>query len=235
MNNVFILHGWGASAQNWQRVKEILESNGFNVLVPDLPGFGANPPPPEPWSVDDYVEWVKSLSEKQNFSPFFLLGHSFGGRIAIKFAVKYPEEVKGLILCGVPALRAEENTTKLVAWAASKISSRFYFLPFYKTFRKIFYRYILRKTDYVRLEGVMKETFKKVIDENLAPYLPQIRQKTLIVWGERDNFVPVEVGSFAKERIPNSELIIFPDIGHKLYRDIPEKFSEVLLRFFNTE
>lgn len=235
MTTLIILHGWGSSSQKWQGVQEILSNQeGIRVIVPDLPGFGENPPPQNPWSVNDYLEWVRSFCEKENLSQFFLLGHSFGGRIAIKFAVKYPERISGLILCGAPAIKDKLNIKLLSARALAKFSSKFSFIPFYNFFRKSFYKYFLRKTDYIQLEGgIMKETFKKVIAEDLASYLPQIKSKTLILWGEKDDFVSVKLASLIKDRISNSKLIIFPKVGHSPHLEIPDKFSGVILKFLN--
>ena len=229
MSTILILHGWGSCAKRWQKVKEILTEQGLKVIVPDLPGFGENPSPSQPWSVDDYMEWVKKFS--QGFSPFFLLGHSFGARIAIKFAVKYPEKISGLILCGAPAIKDKLNIKHITIRALAKFSSKFSFFPFYQFFRKIFYKYILRKTDYLKTQGIMKETFKKVIAEDSLPYLCQIKTKTLIIWGEKDDYVSVKLAPIIKNKIPNSDLKIFPEIGHSPHIECPEKLCEIILDF----
>ncbi|MFC1663938.1 alpha/beta fold hydrolase [Patescibacteria group bacterium] len=235
MKNILILHGWGSSKKKWQKVKEILSGHGLKVVIPDFPGFGENPSSSQPWSVDDYVEWVRIFCEKENLSQFFLLGHSFGGRIAIKFAVKYPEKISGLILCGAPAIKDELEIKYLLAKALAKFFPKLSFLPFYQFFRKIFYKYFLRKTDYLKLEGIMKETYKKVIAEDLVLYLPQIKTKTLILWGKKDNFVSVKLAFLIEDKIPNSKLMIFPKVGHNLHSEAPEKLSETLLKFLENK
>ncbi len=227
MATILILHGWGSSQKKWDKVKEILIQQGIKVLLPDLPGFGENPPPKVPWGVDDYVEWVKNYSK--NFAPFFLLGHSFGGRLAIKFALKYPEKILGLILAGVPAIKSKRPSN--LANFVIKILSKFSFLPFYQFLRKIFYLYFLRKTDYFQINGVMKETFKKIIGEDLSSHLPLIKTKTLILWGEKDDYVPKRVAFLIKEKIPDSKLMIFPGVKHSPYSEIPEKLAETIIEF----
>ena len=227
---ILILHGWGSCAKRWQKVKEILTKQSLKVVVPDLPGFGDNPSPSKPWSVDDYVEWVKKFSSGIN-KPFFLLGHSFGGRIAIKFAAKYPEKIQGLILCGVPAIKDKLNIKYITVRALSKFSSKFSFLPFYQFFRKIFYQYILGKTDYLKTQGIMKETYKKVITEDSLPYLSQIKTKTLIIWGEKDDYVSVKLAPLIKDKILNSGLEILRNIGHSPHIEAPEKLCKIILDF----
>jgi pimeloyl-ACP methyl ester carboxylesterase len=227
MSRILILHGWGSSQKKWVRVKEILIQRGNEVFVPDLPGFGENPPPKAPWGVDDYVEWVKNYTK--NFAPFFLLGHSFGGRLAIKFALKYPENILGLILLAVPAIKSKRQSS--VKNFVIKIFARFSFLPFYRFLRKIFYLYFLRKTDYFQINGVMKETFKKIIGEDLSFHLPLIKTKTLILWGEKDDYVSMRVAFLIKEKIPDSKLMIFPGVKHSPYLEIPEKLAEIIIQF----
>ena len=78
-------------------VKEILDSKGIKVIVPDLPGFKKETALTRVWDLDDYVDWFKDFCSDFD-EPFFLLGHSFGGRIAIKFAAQNTERLKGLIL-----------------------------------------------------------------------------------------------------------------------------------------
>src|SRR3989338_2017308 len=102
---IIILHGWGSSSKRWERVRESLERKGCKVFVPDLPGFGENPPPLNPWSVEDYVEWVKDFSEKNNLTDFVLVGHSFGGGVAAIFAAKYPQKIEKLVLVAAAIIR----------------------------------------------------------------------------------------------------------------------------------
>ncbi len=243
MPTILILHGWGSCAKRWQKVKEILTKQGLKVIVPDLPGFGDNPSPSQPWSIDDYVEWVKNFSSGFD-KPLFLLGHSFGGRIAIKFSAKYPEKISGLILCGAPAIKDKLNIKHITVRALAKFSSKFSFLPFYQFFRKnflfsffrkIFYKYILGKTDYLKAQGIMKETFKKIIAEDSLPYLSQIKTKTLIIWGEKDNYVSVKLAPIIKAQISNSDLKILPKIGHSPHIECPEKLCEIILDFLKTQ
>ena len=219
---ILILHGWGSSIKSWLRVQEFLAEKGFKVIVLDLPGFGKSMTPLRPWSVEDYSNFVLKLVQKLELSKFFLFGHSFGGRIAIKFVAKYPDKLTGLILCGVPIGPSDVKSYSFTLKVA-KFAKKFSFLPGFQSFRKIFYKYILKKTDYFELKGVMKETFKKIITEDLSSFLTKIRTKTLLLWGEKDEIEIV--------KIPNSKLIIFPGIGHNPHLEAPEKLVETINNF----
>jgi len=79
----------------------------------------------------------------------------------------------------------------------------------------------------------MKETFKRIIEEDLVDYLPSIKSRTLIVWGENDKLTPLSIARLLKEKIADSELVIIPGFGHNLHLETPEKLSETILKFLN--
>jgi pimeloyl-ACP methyl ester carboxylesterase len=229
--SVLILHGWKSSKEKWDRVKDILEKKDIKVIVPDLPGFKEETKIEKPWSLDDYLRWVETYVKKKEKEgllkePFFLVGHSFGGRIAIKFSVNNSEKVKGLILVSSAGIR---NKKKYV----SRLSSfkKFSFLPGFSFLRKIFYKFIVGKTDYLAVEGPMKETFKNIVSEDLTDLLPKIKNNTLIIWGERDDFTPISNGYLMREKINNSEMIKLKNIGHTPYLENPQLLADKIIDF----
>jgi len=227
-----ILPGWGGSADSWLKVQEML-SKRFRVFVLDLPGFGRSALPPRPWDVQDYLEFVLDFLQSCEIKQGYLLGHSFGGRISIKLSAQFPGLVKKLILvdsAGAPA--AKRNFPKKILSSIASFISIFSFLPGFQLFRRFFYRFIIRSTDYLKVMGVMKETFLKVISEDLALYLEKIQTRTLIVWGERDKITPVRNGHFIKTRIKDSEMVILP-CSHNPHLEIPGILSEKILEFLN--
>lgn len=234
MNTILILHGWGASSKSWTRVKELLGNQGYKVYVPDLPGFGSNPAPPRAWSVDNYVGWVRDFCEKQGLSRFFLLGHSFGGRLAIKFAVKYPEKLKGLILVATAGVTKRKSLRNFLFLFLTKIGTGPFSLSILNQFKPLAQKVIYKlagSRDYLFAQGLMKETMKRVIAEDLKPYLSKITITTLIIWGEKDKITPLADAYLIKKEIPNSTLEIIPQIGHRLNFDAPEILTGKILNF----
>ena len=236
---ILILHGWGGSSDSWMKVQEIVSKEGYQVIVPDFPGFGKSKTPPIPWGIKDYTDFVNEFIEKtcgESVEPFFLLGHSFGGRIAIKFAVSYPEKIKGLILCDSAGIKQKWGPKEKFIFRLSKIGNAI-FTPkiltrFKNRARELFYIF-LRHKDYVKADGTMKETIKKVLEEDLLPELSEIKNRTLIVWGQGDRMVPVKFAHIFKERIENSQLLILPKIGHSPHLESPKELAEVILKFIS--
>lgn len=227
---ILILHGWGSRAAAWKEVADFLENDGYKVIVPDLPGFGQNPAPEKPWGVDEYMEWVDEFVKQNNLSRFFLLGHSFGGGLAVKYSVKFPEKVEKLFL--VAAAYSRRKTAKRIFFGViSKIFRIFSFLPFYNLARKAFYKFIIRKSDYIYAKGVMKESYLKIINEDLSYLLFSIKVTTVIIWGKKDDVTPIKLAYFAKEKIKNSELTIIDEGDHDLERKMPRILSEKIKNF----
>ena len=230
MNNILILHGWGSRAENWSRVKELLENQGYKVFVPDLPGFGENSPLSRAWAIDDYVQWVSDFCEKNNLSQFFLLGHSFGGAVAVKFSLKYPEKVKKMFLVASSGIRRKTIKKEILKKIANFLKF-FSFLPFYSSIRKIFYKIVIQKSDYPYTEGIMKETYLKIINEDISSCFSEVSVPTIIIWGDKDDVLPVENAYFINQKIKNSDLVIIPGVNHDLERKVPEILAEKIKEF----
>lgn len=233
MKTLIILHGWESAKEKWQKVKENLEEQGIKIVVPDIPGFKPETKLFKSWYLNDYVEWLKRfIQEKKKACPelvegFFLLGHSFGGRVAIKFTTKYPEKILGLILVGAAGIKKK----RLFISKTASLFKKFAFLPGYQFFRKIFYKYILRKTDYLKASGFLKDTIKNVLNEDLTPYLVQIENKTLILWGSKDRITPLSDAKLMAKKIKNSNLEILEKIGHTPHLENPELLAQKVKEF----
>jgi len=231
MEALIILHGWQSSKEKWREVKREIEGQGIKVIVPDLPGFKKENELKKAWNLDDYVEWVAKFAKGNIKEPFFLLGHSFGGRVAIKFAAKYPERLKGLILVSAGGVEAEKTLKELTISILAPYLKKFSFLPGYRFLREFFYRFILRKTDYLRAKGFLKETFKKVIQEDLVPLLGKIESGALIIWGEKDKILPLRDAHIMNQKIKNSKLEILRNIGHNPHLKNPKLLSQKITNF----
>lgn len=235
---ILVLHGWGSSSDSWVDVMEILSGRGYKVICPDFPGFGKSQPPIQPWSVTNYKEWLLRFIDFQGLDEFILLGHSFGGRIAIKFSVKYCDKVKALILCDSAGIRPELGfKSKMVSYIAhigNVIFSPHIFTRFKDGARNIFYSF-LRHKDYVKSDGIMREIIQKIINEDLLPYLSQIKIKTLLVWGKEDKLVPVKYSYIFKEQIKDSVLELLEDVGHSPHIEAPDKLSNIIVSFLTSK
>jgi pimeloyl-ACP methyl ester carboxylesterase len=229
---IVILHGWGNSSEQYLVLARLLGKN-FYVLVPDLPGFGKTSQPKEPYSVSDYGKEVEKLLEEKKIKKSYIIGHSFGGRIAIKLAAQKKTKIPALILtgtAGIEAFKWKRTVKRIIAWSLAKFLKPFCFLPPLKVLRNRFYR----KKDFGALSGIMKRTFLKVIREKLDKYAKQIECPTLLLWGRRDMTTPVHDAEKILKLIPNSYLKIFTRVGHRLPYEKPHEFSREVIQFFSS-
>lgn len=91
----------------------------------------------------------------------------------------------------------------------------------------------IRRPDYERVQGVMREVFRKVLGQDLGPLLPDVKTPTLIIWGEKDSSTPVADAYTMKENIPRAQLEIIPNINHDLNFKAPDKLVEATHRYIS--
>ena len=231
---ILILHGWGRGSDSWVEVQEKLAKAGYRVVVPDLPGFGQSELPQTVWGVNDYVAFAGKFAEKLNLGTFVLMGHSFVGQVALKFAHMYPEKIEKLVLVAPAAIRREPGQREIFIQRIAKTGGlALSFLPgeVLRNFaRKVFAR-IIGRSDYLEAQGIKREIMQKVLREDLSHLFSQISTKTLLIWGENDRPVPLEDGYFMEKHIPHARLRVILQVGHRVNKEAPEKLQEIILEF----
>lgn len=222
------LHGWRAQGLVWRDVAARLsESRDFAIYLLDLPGFGGSTLPKTPFHVQDYTNLISGFIEKLDLGKVILIGHSFGGRIATKLAAQKPELVEKLILVDSAGLMTNKKSGGLKFLA--KMVKPLFRPKFMKGLREKIYQKIGAE-DYTATPN-LKETFLKVINEDLSGYLPKVSQPTLIIWGENDKTTPLGDAKIMKAKIKNSQLVVFENAGHSCFLDKPKEFCDELIRF----
>jgi len=232
---LLILHGWGiGSSLNWVKIQKILAIQGYKAILPDFPGFGKSADPPKAWCVSDYAEWLKSLTDFLKIKKFSILAHSFGGRVALKFISENPKRVEKLILCAPAGIKSKLGLEAKIVFRLAKLGNIIFKIKqaekIKNGFRKVFYIF-LRHKDYTKTKGIMRETIKRVISEDLTHCLSKIDVETLIIWGKKDKIVPLKYADIFNKKIKNSKLVVIPKVGHSLQLENPEKLLEVIIPF----
>lgn len=233
MNQVLLcLHGWGGSSASFHELRDALKDDGFTVLAPDLPGFGNEPEPPTPWTVDDYADWVTDYLKKQNVTgPILLLGHSHGGRTSIKLAARKSLPIRHLYLCAAAGMRRRRYVRRVFGLLLSKIGHAIFLVPgigkWEPTAKKLLVKFV-GSHDYDKASDLMKKTLVLVTKENLEPLLADIDVPTDIFWGEDDRQTPVADARIIRDGIRGSELHVFPGVRHRVHRDRAEEIAKVI-------
>ena len=231
---IILLHGLMGAVSNFESTIKTLPKAGYRVILPMLPLYDL---PILKTNVNELVSFINKFTKDLNIKKFSVLGNSLGGHVALILALKYPKKVKHLILSGSSGLY--EN----------KLGGKF---P-----KRGNYNYIKEKTEEVFFDP--KKATKTLIDEvfeivnsrekvlrvlmmaksairhNMKEDLPNITQKTCIIWGKNDKVTPPEVGIEFNEEIPNSELFWIDQCGHAPMIEKPKKFNKILIDWLNRQ
>ncbi len=231
---LLFLHGWRSQKEVWHQViKDITNKNDLNVnaLALDLPGFGQSPITNLSWKVGDFANLVAEFINKLNLKNVCLVGHSFGGRVAIKLASTRIDIIKKVVLvdsAGFPMNQKKKKTFALVAKLVKPV-----FRPkFMQSVRKQIYK-VIGAEDYVATPK-LQEIFLNTINEDLTENMKRILQPSLVVFGEKDTETPVEYGEKMHELILNSKFKILKDAGHFSFLDKPQEFVEIIINFIRS-
>ncbi|MFN8565812.1 MAG: alpha/beta hydrolase, partial [Anaerolineae bacterium] len=210
----------GASLKLMQPLGERLAALGFCVYILDLPGFGASEPPPAAWSVPDYAKFVVAYLDAHGLARVNLFGHSFGGRLGLVLGADYPNRIVRMALAdaaGVPAPKAPTADIRLRGYKA--IRDGLYKVGAKGLADDLRQRYNARygSADFQAASGVLRETFVKVVNEDLRPYARRVKASTLLFWGDRDEDTPLWQGRELESLIPDAGLIVYEGAGHYSY------------------
>ena len=236
---VVLLHGWGSNIKLFANLIDLLSAK-YTVVAMDMPGFGESEEPKTPWCVDDYVQFVIDFLKDYDTKEVTLLGHSFGGRVIIKMHSResLPFKVKKVILVDSAGIMPPKSNKK--SW-----STRYYKMGKAVLSTKLVqklapdalenFRKKMGSADYAAASPMMRQVMVKVVNEDLEPYLPNIKCPTLLVWGVNDTATPISDGEKMEKLIPDAGLVRLENAGHYSFLEQQFTFNRVMCSFMNIE
>ncbi|MEX2589965.1 MAG: alpha/beta hydrolase [Chitinophagales bacterium] len=247
-----LIHGTASSLHTWEGWVERLK-NDFKIIRLDLPGFGlTGPNPSKDYSEELYAEVVEALLKHLNIHKAHIAGNSLGGAVAFHFAALYPEMTKSLVLIdasgyhfgrkipfifritqypGVAKLMTGFSPRFIYKWNIRQVYGNTDLIT--DTLIDRYYLLSLRKGNRQAMVDRMQQVENK--DSKL---IDKIKAPTLILWGEEDEWIPLDFAYKFKEDIPHSKLILFPGAGHVPMEEIPVPTADSTKKFIknlNTE
>ncbi len=223
-DDIVLLHGWGQNIDMMRPLGNYLEDD-YSILIIDLPGFGESTEPTYAWSLDDYVESVRKIIEKEKIKNPIVMGHSFGGKLAILYASKY--EVKKLVLFAPPINHNHKVSMK------SKVLKSIKKLPMMDKIGEKMKKH-MGSTDYRNASPVMREILVNHLSTDIYDELSNIKASTLIIWGENDITVSPNVAYEIDSKINDSGVVILPGT-HYAYLENLNRVVEILERFLEAK
>ncbi len=221
------LHGWGADKNSFLWTKDYFED--YSLIYVDFPGFGESEEPDDVWSVYDYSLSLKNILIQYEIDKLILVAHSFGGRVAIKFAKEFSSEYVNLKLCLIDSAGIKPRRNLVYYYKIYK----------FKLLRKIANKFkicrnMLKKlgsSDYICLSLNMKEIFKKVVNEDLSADAKLINVDTILIWGSKDKDTKLYMAKKLNKLIYGSKLYIFDGAGHYSFLERKDEFLIILDTF----
>jgi pimeloyl-ACP methyl ester carboxylesterase len=227
---VLALHGWRRTHLDFAPVfGDRNHGSGVGVVGPDLFGFGATPPPPQPWGTDEYARQLLPLFDEPGVlaDRIVVVGHSFGGRVAVRLHALVPGRIERMVLCGVPLLDRQGRRVRPAA--TYRLVRRLHRAGLIGEARMEAARSRYGSPDYRAAEGVMREVFVKILAEQYADELGSISCPVDLLWGEEDSDVPVEVARRARGLFPEATLTVLPGVGHLVPTEAPQDLLAAVL------
>jgi pimeloyl-ACP methyl ester carboxylesterase len=178
--------------------------------------------------VGDYAHFLENWLAGQGLVRFTLLGHSFGGRIAIKFTAQHPDRVSKLVLVDSAGIKPKRKASYYYKVGLAKV-----FKLLRKTFPALQDSRLLPRlgsADYQRA-GALRGTLVKVVNEDLRGYIPAIHCPTLLIWGEHDSETPLADARIIQGLIAGARLEVIPGAGHFPFQDNFAAFERILPAF----
>jgi pimeloyl-ACP methyl ester carboxylesterase len=194
------------------------------ALAPDLPGFGASPSPGSVIGADGYADIVAQILDDFDEPPV-LIGHSFGGRVAVCLAARMPERVGPLVLTGVPLLRKENAKKPALSYRLIRGLHKFGVVS---SDRMELERQKRGSADYRAVTGVMREILVKVVHESYESQLSQVRSPVVMLWGSNDSVIPVTIAEEAALLVENADLEVLDGVGHHVPTEAPDALRRVI-------
>ena len=244
---VLLLHGFGASLQAWDDWAPALEKN-LRVLRIDIPGFGlSGPAVNHDYSDAADVARVIALLDQLGVQQVIMAGHSMGGRIAWNLTAAHPERVSKLVLLspdGFPDPNAKSDKTyevptllglmqySLPQWALRMGGVA----PAFADNSQLTPPMMQRYHDMMLAPGVrtaLLERMRQTRNSDPVARLQSITVPTLLIWGEKDAFIPVGNAQDYLKAMPQAKLVTLPGVGHVLHEEAPQASVQVVLDFLS--
>jgi pimeloyl-ACP methyl ester carboxylesterase len=252
---VILIHGFGGSMWQWEHQQTVL-STKFRVITPDLVGAGLSDKPEIDYRPDELLAFLVGFMDALQVSRADVVGNSMGAGLAIGMALDYPTRVSNLVLIdGFPARVLDHLSSPTVrralethapAWIVSFGNWLFGWTMTESILQEFIYDPALitpavldRSNRNRHRPGQFRSLLTigrnlPIWEEQFAPRIGKVTQRTLIVWGEEDRVFPIKAGETLNQTIPGSRLIRIPRAGHIPQWEQPDLVNAELLRFLQS-
>jgi pimeloyl-ACP methyl ester carboxylesterase len=235
---VIVIHGGTNGGR--EQAKYLSElAKRYTVYLPDLPGFGNSQPLEGSYFIPEFVEFIDKFAHQLGLDQFHLIGHSFGGGVALNYVLKFPHKVTKLVLVSSMCLGRE------IAWWVRLLSTPGVLkcigplvLGYFRAAKWLNRKLALGNDftePFTKASIMIASELTTLREQSLVLFdrLGEVMLPTLIVWGDKDRIVPARQAYAAAASIPSCQVKVFDNCGHSVYRRVTLEFSRLVRGFLN--
>ena len=232
---LLLLHGWGCTSETMLPLFRHFAA-GFRVYDFDLPGFGLSPEPSSAWDTAAYANMLAAFIAANCEKPPIIIGHSFGGRLALRLGARQIPHKMILTGCaGLPPHRGLDYYAKVYSYKAAK---KLLSLPGLSAQREKLLEEAKQKSgsaDYRSASEVMRGVFVKTVNEDQTANLAKIAAPTILYWGENDTATPLADGEKMAKQMRDAALIVKKGGTHYAFLEFLPDFLAIADNFLQPE
>lgn len=224
---IIVLHGLMGGLSNFDSVTKYFSSNGYKVVIPELPIYSMTL---LKTNVKSFATYLKDFIEFKGFDQVILLGNSLGGHIGLYHTKMYPDKVKALVITGSSGLYESAmggGYTKRSDYEVIKKKAQDVFYDPEVATKEIVdevYETVNDRNKLVKTLAIAKSAIR----HNMSKDLPKMTTPTCIIWGKYDTVTPPEVAKEFNDLLPDSELFWIDKCGHAAMMEHPDEFNNIL-------
>lgn len=212
---LLFLHGWGLNCHEFDKVANQINED-FKVYQIDLPGFGETKLNKD-LTVSEYADIINKFCLRLAIINPIVIGHSFGGRVAISYASRY--DISKLVLVCTPGVPQRFSLSKYIK------------IKIYKLLKKMNISLKMGSADYKNSSDILRKVLVKALNTDLTEDIKSIKCETLLIYGKNDKAVPLYIGHKINNLIKKSEIVEVNACGHFPYRE-KFRFFLIILKYF---
>lgn len=247
---VVLLHGFPGNHEGLLELADNLD-NGYRIIIPDLPACGQSAPLEKAHQLKNYSQWLRAFLKNLSIEKTILIGHSFGARVALVFAVNYPKKIEKLILI-TPVSKVDGFIPKIAslkgaiakllpaqykkAWLASEYYQKIAHLVVFKTNSRE-KRQEIAAMDKEESKNLNPKATLEIFDEfyvsDLTPVAAKIKARTLVIAGDKDEIATLASVKKMAGQIHGSDLEIMAGAGHLLPLERSSDTANIITRWLD--
>ena len=230
---VLLLHGWGSSMDVYRGIISTLKGR-CRLVAPDFPGCGGSDIMKEPWTLQDYCDFVLKFIEAVDLKDPIMIGHSHGGRVTLYMTATGMVNPHKIVLLDAAGLIPKKSLKQKFRAKSFKAIKRVLTLPLIKNFSAGLLdkaRKHYGSADYNSAPEVLRKTLVSLVNTDIRDLLPNIKCPSLLIWGENDTATPLEDARIIESLISDSGLCVIKGTGHFSFCEKPYEANAIINSF----